>query len=131
MGESPEIVTILADSAFDFPDPSLFDEIEKEGSENGSDSGRGARMVAAFKALLNVLALDLSPHGSMAIIQTQVDQICRRFRKYADAPRMLDMQLSGENTWTAWFFAAFRKDSLDSNDIEARCPTKDSRFSSK
>ena len=30
-----------------------------------------------FKALLNILALGFSPHGSAAIMATQVDEICR------------------------------------------------------
>jgi hypothetical protein len=44
----------------------------------------GARLAAAFKALLNILALGLSPHGSIGIIETQVGELCRRFRKYKD-----------------------------------------------
>lgn len=90
----PEIVTVLADTAFDFPGPELFERLEKEGLEEGT-SGRmalglreGARLALAFKELLNVLALGLSPHGSAAILATQVDEMCRRFRKYAEgSPR--------------------------------------------
>ena len=37
-----------------------------------------------MRTLLNVLALNLSPQGSAAILETQVAELCRRFRKFAE-----------------------------------------------
>ena len=94
--QPPEIVTVLADNAFDFPGEELFERLEQEGlggvTSTVSSSSRavgaprreGARLAEEFKALLNILALGFSPHGSAAIMATQVDEICRRFRKYKE-----------------------------------------------
>ena len=82
-----EIVTVLADTAFDFPGPELFEKLQREGFGPGKETiglgpSSGATLAAAFKALLNILARGLSPHGSLGIMNTQVDELCRRFRKY-------------------------------------------------
>ena len=86
-GAQVEIVTVLADTAFDFPGPELYDRLGREGfgverASVGLGPREGVRLAAVFKALLNILALGLSPHGSASIIETQVDELCRRFRKY-------------------------------------------------
>ena len=85
-GAPVDYVTVLADTAFDFPSPDLFDRLRQEGfgpdrAKLGLGPQEGPRLAAAFKALLNILALGLSPHGSIGIIETQVGELCRRFRK--------------------------------------------------
>lgn len=42
----------------------------------------GPFLSSAYRALLNVLALPLSPLGSEGLLEEQVSEICRRFRRY-------------------------------------------------
>ena len=61
-----------------------------------------------------ILALGLSPHGSASIIDTQVGELCRRFRKYKDgaaaAPggagrRKLDPKDGAARAASCWIWA--------------------------
>ena len=50
-----DIVTVLADSNFAFPGPEFYTDLEK-------DNQNGVQLADAFRRLLNILALLLSPH---------------------------------------------------------------------
>lgn len=46
----------------------------------------GPLLAKTYQALLSILALPLTPHGSNGILERQVSQICQRFRSL-DEPR--------------------------------------------
>ena len=61
-----DIVTVLADTAFDFPGPEIYDRLEREGfgaekASVGLGPPQGARLAAAFKALREWLSLAFGP----------------------------------------------------------------------
>jgi len=70
-----EIVTVLADSDFGFPDPAFYERLEKDGA---------LEVAACFKRMLRVLAVPFSPNGSWAIMSTQVGEISRRMKRCED-----------------------------------------------
>jgi hypothetical protein len=72
--EPMDIVTVLADGYFHFPSPDFYSSLEGQGAE-------GALVATSFRRMLNILALPLSPAGSIGIMTTQVSEICRRFRR--------------------------------------------------
>jgi len=69
-----EIVTVLADSTFSFPDPEYYMDIEQ-------DDG-GADLAMGLKRMLEIIARPFSPQGSWPLMRTQVSEICRRFPKH-------------------------------------------------
>lgn len=76
-----EMVTVNADTSFEFPSPEFLTDLEKNGLGHvGPDLG--VPLSQAYRALLNVLALPLSPMGSEGLLEKQVSEICRRFRRY-------------------------------------------------
>ncbi|CAE8630546.1 unnamed protein product [Polarella glacialis] len=78
-----EIVTVSADSGFEFPGPDFYKELEQTGlGEAGLGPEAGPRLSKAFRSLLSVLALPLSPLGSEGLLDKQVSEISRRFRKF-------------------------------------------------
>eukprot|EP00930_Biecheleria_cincta_P028573 TRINITY_DN19944_c0_g2_i1.p1 TRINITY_DN19944_c0_g2~~TRINITY_DN19944_c0_g2_i1.p1 ORF type:complete len:1742 (-),score=234.93 TRINITY_DN19944_c0_g2_i1:108-5333(-) len=82
---SVEIVTVSADTGFEFPGPEFYKELEIEGlREVGLGPAVGVRLSQAFRSLLSVLALPLSPLGSHGLIEKQLNEISRRFRKLSD-----------------------------------------------
>ncbi|CAE8598630.1 unnamed protein product [Polarella glacialis] len=80
-----EIVTVNGDSTFEFPSMDFFERLEINGlghlEVQGLGPGNGPRLAAAYRSLLSVLALPLSPHGSLKMLKEQVKEICRRFRR--------------------------------------------------
>lgn len=76
-----EMVTVNADTSFEFPSPEFLTDLEKNGLGHvGPDLG--VPLSQAYRVLLNVLALPLSPMGSEGLLEKQVSEICRRFRRY-------------------------------------------------
>eukprot|EP00931_Biecheleriopsis_adriatica_P067961 TRINITY_DN42014_c0_g1_i1.p1 TRINITY_DN42014_c0_g1~~TRINITY_DN42014_c0_g1_i1.p1 ORF type:complete len:1517 (-),score=220.07 TRINITY_DN42014_c0_g1_i1:63-4421(-) len=76
-----EIVTVNADAGFQFPPLEFFKQLEDEGlGVSGLGPECGTRLSKAYRSLLSVLALPLSPHGSEGLLKEQVSEICRRFR---------------------------------------------------
>ena len=78
--EQVEIVTVLADSNFSFPDPDFYLDIEQSDDD-------GANFVVGLKRMLDVLARPFSPQGSWGIMRTQVGEICRRFQRCKEPQR--------------------------------------------
>jgi hypothetical protein len=107
--DSTEIVTVLADVHFDFPDAGFFARLEQarrlSGLSLAEDGGNvdpselcgrarqmqvkspehGMRLSQVFRDLLNVLALGFSPHGAIGIQDAQVDAVVRRFKGFNDS----------------------------------------------
>jgi len=81
--EPIEIVTVNGDTHFEFPPLEFFATLEKQGLGNLGPE-HGPRLAKAYRALLSVLALPLSPHGSEALVKEQVREVCRRFRTLED-----------------------------------------------
>ncbi|CAL1151686.1 unnamed protein product [Cladocopium goreaui] len=76
-----EMVTVNADTSFEFPSPEFLTDLEENGLGHlGPDLG--VPLSQAYRALLNVLALPLSPMGSEGLLEKQVSEISRRFRRY-------------------------------------------------
>ncbi|CAE8604277.1 unnamed protein product, partial [Polarella glacialis] len=68
-----EIVTVSADTGFEFPGPDFYKELEANGlREPGLGKETGLRLSKAYRALLSVLALPLSPLGSEGLLTKQV-----------------------------------------------------------
>ncbi|CAE7289888.1 unnamed protein product, partial [Symbiodinium sp. CCMP2456] len=86
-GRNLELVTVIADSHFDFPRiESLELEIQSR-SIAYATSGRhdpGKLLLDIFQELLNVLALPFSPLGSEGLQQQQVAEIAKRLKRYKD-----------------------------------------------
>ncbi|CAE8713782.1 unnamed protein product [Polarella glacialis] len=79
------IVTVSADSGFEFPGPDFYKELEQKGlGEPGLGPEAGPRLSKAFKSLLSLLALPLSPLASEGLLEKQVSEISRRFHKFKD-----------------------------------------------
>lgn len=83
-----ELVTVSADALFEFPSVEFFKDLEDFGLglDNQGEAPLpvelGPFLSSAYRALLNVLALPLSPLGSEGLLEEQVSEICRRFRRY-------------------------------------------------
>lgn len=83
-----ELVTVSADPLFEFPSAEFFKDLEDFGLglDNQGEAPLpvelGPFLSSAYRALLNVLALPLSPLGSEGLLEEQVSEICRRFRRY-------------------------------------------------
>ena len=67
-----QILTCLADRAFDFPSTSFYRHLEVE------EKDKGVRLTAVIRVLFNIIAYELSPYQSMDIMQAQVASLCRR-----------------------------------------------------
>jgi len=75
-----EYVTLNADAAFEFPSSDFFKRIESEGlGQPGLGREVGPSLSKVYRALLSILALPLSPHGSEGILKKQVAEVCSRF----------------------------------------------------
>ncbi|CAJ1409089.1 unnamed protein product [Effrenium voratum] len=80
-----EIVTVSADTGFEFPSAEFYKELEINGlGTEGLGPESGKLLSKAYRSLLNVLALPLSPMGSEGLLEKQVSEISRRFRRYKD-----------------------------------------------
>ncbi|CAE8629865.1 unnamed protein product [Polarella glacialis] len=79
-----EIVTINADSGFEFPGVEFYSELAADGlGSPGLGTEVGGDLVKEYQSLLSVLALPLSPQGSQGLLDMQVSEVIRRFRLYA------------------------------------------------
>ncbi|CAE8678468.1 unnamed protein product [Polarella glacialis] len=78
-----EIVTINADSGFEFPSLEFYSELERDCLGSPGLLGSGADLAKAYQSLLSLLALPLSPQASQGLLEKQVSEISRRFRSYA------------------------------------------------
>ncbi|CAE8681777.1 unnamed protein product [Polarella glacialis] len=78
-----EIVTISADSGFEFPSLEFYSELERDCLGSPGPLGSGADLAKAYQSLLSVLALPLSPKASQGLLEKQVSEISRRFQSYA------------------------------------------------
>ncbi|CAE7320100.1 Grm8 [Symbiodinium necroappetens] len=84
-GRQLEIVTVSADTGFEFPSAEFYQELEVRGlGQEGLGPEVGLRLSKAYRSLLNVLALPLSPMGSEGLLMKQTSEISRRFRRYKD-----------------------------------------------
>ncbi|CAE8582168.1 unnamed protein product [Polarella glacialis] len=89
-GRKPELVTVSADAGFEFPGPEFYRELELQGLGLSDAAGSGLlgaeagpELAQAYRSLLSVLALPLSPLGSIVLLEKQVSEICRRrFHKH-------------------------------------------------
>ncbi|CAE7227713.1 Scube3 [Symbiodinium sp. KB8] len=80
-----EIVTVSADAGFEFPSAEFYNELAVNGlGQEGLGPEIGLRLSKAYRSLLNVLALPLSPMGSEGLLERQTSEISRRFRRYKD-----------------------------------------------
>lgn len=79
-----EMVTVNADTHFEFPSAEFYRDLE-EHSLPGVELHLGPHLSKAYRAMLNVLALPLSPMGSEGLLTKQVAEIARRFRRYQSA----------------------------------------------
>ncbi|CAK9062829.1 Metabotropic glutamate receptor 7 (mGluR7) [Durusdinium trenchii] len=86
-----EIVTVSADTGFEFPSAEFYKELEMQGLGEGLGPESGPTLAKAYRALLNVLALPLSPLGSEGLLEKQVSEISRRFRRYKDPASAIAM----------------------------------------
>ncbi|CAE7880907.1 unnamed protein product [Symbiodinium sp. KB8] len=92
-----EIVTVSADVGFEFPSADFFQELEEHGlgqADLGPETG--PRLSKAYRSLLNILALPLSPLGSEGLLHKQVSEISRRFRRYKDPALALAMDAADD-----------------------------------
>ncbi|CAK9059196.1 unnamed protein product [Durusdinium trenchii] len=103
MDRQLEIITVNADENFEFPSVEFLNELENGlGRELGIGLELGVYLSAAYRSLLNVLALPLSPLGSERLLEQQVLEICRRFRRYKNLVFSLalddqdDLQVEGD-----------------------------------
>lgn len=89
-----ELVTVNADPNFEFPGSDFYDELRHFGLGFGHQVG--GRLEQAYRALLQLLALPLSPHGSSALIKKQIEEVCGRFRKYQNNAEGLAQDLESD-----------------------------------
>lgn len=66
-----EIVSALADQAFEFPSAGFFLELE---------NNYGLAMVQSVKRVVNILALPFTAQTSIKVMSAQVDELTRRFK---------------------------------------------------
>ena len=106
-----EIVTVNADTGFEFPSPEFLTELEENGlGKIGPHLGEP--LAKAYRSLLNVLALPLSPMGSEGLLEKQVSEICRRFRRYQNSVFALalddedDQKVAGDGADPSDIFAS-------------------------
>ncbi|CAE8729363.1 unnamed protein product [Polarella glacialis] len=84
-----KFVTVSADAGFEYPSLEFYEELElhrlglSDSSRLGAEAG--PELAKAYRSLLSVLSLPLSSLGSIGLLETQVSEICRRFRKYRDS----------------------------------------------
>lgn len=73
------------DGSFDFPGLEFYQQVQ-EGNLviPGLAPNQGPPLARAFQALLSILALPMTPHASIGILERQVDQICQRFGNWDD-----------------------------------------------
>jgi len=74
-----ELVPILADSSFVFPDEETWQNLV-EGNILWDTSLDLWEVACAYKALLNVLALKFTPSGSIGVINMEIQEMLPRFR---------------------------------------------------
>lgn len=110
-----EIVTVLADSNFSFPDPDFYSDIEQD--EAGMD------FVAAVKKMLDILARPFSPQGSWGIMTQQVVEICKRFRLCKE-PQKKNTVLDEATASTVGGELLVKKLSTKKSDVEANQAAK-------
>eukprot|EP00913_Durusdinium_trenchii_P011361 g10672.t1 len=79
-----ELVTVNADTQFQFPSPEFLVEVEEHGL-GGPLSALGPELSKAYRGLLNILALPLSPMASQGLLERQTAEVCRRFRRYKNS----------------------------------------------
>ena len=83
-----ELVTVNADTRFEFPSAEFFKDLEDFGLglDNSGETPLpvelGPFLSSSYRGLLNVLALPFSPMGSQGLLEEQVSEISRRFRRY-------------------------------------------------
>ncbi|CAE8646997.1 unnamed protein product [Polarella glacialis] len=101
----PELVTVSADAGFEFPGPEFYRELELQGLGLSDAAGSGPlgaeagpELAQAYRSLLSVLALPLTPLGSIGLLEKQVSEICRRFRRYRDSATGLAMDQAADHT---------------------------------
>jgi len=82
-GRDLEVVTVLADTHFNFP-RELDEEPDGEDVENPKNLDN-ERLSQAYRGLLKVLALPFSPLASEGLQQQQVVEVAARMRRYQDA----------------------------------------------
>lgn len=131
-----EIVTVSADTGFEFPSAEFYKELEVQGLGEGLGPEIGPSLAKAYRALLNVLALPLSPLGSEGLLEKQVSEISRRFRRYRDPASAIamdnneDMKHGGEGVDMQLLEAALAKEVEGSRLPPTVMPREDSDKSS-
>jgi hypothetical protein len=94
-GEEKEIITINADTSFDFPDPGFYARLEQCGEPIVRSPEHGKQLAEMYGAMMKILAIGFSGHGSLTILNTQVDAICRRCRFNAGVTATVSKSKSG------------------------------------
>jgi hypothetical protein len=78
----PDILTISADTSFQFPSGEFYTELEKQGlGTPGLGPEQGPSLSAAFRSMLSILALPFNALGSRGLIEQQISEVGIRARK--------------------------------------------------
>lgn len=76
-----ELIVVNAEMGFDFPGSDFYSDIEANGlGAPPFGPEQGLALAKAYRALMKVIALPLSPLGSARLLSTQVSEIKRRIR---------------------------------------------------
>jgi hypothetical protein len=78
----PDILTVSADTSFQFPTGEFYSELERRGlGTPGLGPEQGPQLSAAFRSLLSILALPFNALGSKGLIDQQISEVGIRARK--------------------------------------------------
>jgi len=81
-GPIPSIVTVSADTGFQFPAGDFYTKLEAEGLGTPDlGAASGYQLSAAYRSLLAILAMPFNPLGSEGLIDTQISEVLRRTSK--------------------------------------------------
>ncbi|CAK9040156.1 unnamed protein product [Durusdinium trenchii] len=129
------------DGSFQFPLPDFYTEVETGShSLNLEDQSSAPVLAKAFQALLSILALPLTPHGSGGLLERQVAQICQRLASLEDGPRKRAERGADDSRSTSNFVAttnsapsdeaqlAFEKEELEKEELEKEEDAEDDLF---
>merc|ERR1719499_7471 len=76
------VLTVLADTSFQFPGKDFFLRIATEGlGQPGLGEVEGEGLSEGYKTLLKILALPISRAGSVGLLKGQVEEICQRMAR--------------------------------------------------
>eukprot|EP00416_Gambierdiscus_australes_P024191 CAMPEP_0171079336 /NCGR_PEP_ID=MMETSP0766_2-20121228/15191_1 /TAXON_ID=439317 /ORGANISM="Gambierdiscus australes, Strain CAWD 149" /LENGTH=599 /DNA_ID=CAMNT_0011536517 /DNA_START=45 /DNA_END=1844 /DNA_ORIENTATION=+ len=71
------LVPVMADKQFVFPTLQYYEKLKEKGLPNEAVN-RGPQLTEAYKAIFSNIALPLSPQASEAVLNLEVNELCRR-----------------------------------------------------